>query len=91
MLYNAFLFVDILVPVPGMRKKPGPPQRKFFGRTNRECGEIPAAKVVVVTQRSAVDKSGFSRFFRPADPYLNGECTDDDGYYIRQDFLAPVQ
>ena len=43
------------------------------------------------TERSAVDKPGFSRFFRPADPYLNGECSDDDGYYIRQEFLVPVQ
>lgn len=91
LLDTADLLVAKMVPGTRMRIKPGPPQRKFFGRTNRECGEIPAAKVVVVTQRSAVDKPGFSRFFRPADPYLNGECTDDDGYYIRQDFLVPVQ
>ncbi|PDT85714.1 sugar dehydrogenase [Bradyrhizobium sp. Y36] len=85
------LLVAKMVPGTRMRIKSGPPQRKFFGRTSKECGEIPAAKVVVVTQRSAVDKPGFSRFFRPADPYLNGECTDDDGYYIRQEFLVPVQ
>jgi glucose/arabinose dehydrogenase len=87
--------VDALVAkmVPGtrMRIKPGPPTRKFSARSGKECGEIPASKVVVVTQRSAVDKAGFSRFFRPADPYLNGECSDDDGYYIRQEFLVPVQ
>jgi len=87
--------VDLLVAkmVPGtrMRIKPGPPQRKFVGKSSKECGEMPAGKVVVVTQRSAVDKTGFSRFFRPADPYLNGECSDDDGYYIRQEFLVPVQ
>ncbi|MEK9281561.1 MULTISPECIES: PQQ-dependent sugar dehydrogenase [unclassified Bradyrhizobium] len=80
-----------MVPGTRMRIKPGPPQRKFFGKANKECGEIPAAKVVVVTQRNAVDRPGFSRFFRPADPYLDGECTDDDGYYIRQEFLVPVQ
>ncbi|WP_430641390.1 PQQ-dependent sugar dehydrogenase [Bradyrhizobium centrolobii] len=80
-----------MVPGTRMRIKPGLPQRKFFNKANKECGEIPAAKVVVVTQSSAVDKPGFSRFFRPADPYLNGECTDDDGYYIRQEFLVPVQ
>jgi glucose/arabinose dehydrogenase len=80
-----------MVPGTRMRIKPGLPQRKFVSKTNKECGEIPAAKVVVVTQRSAVDKPGFSRFFRPADPYLNGECSDDDGYYIRQEFLVPVQ
>lgn len=91
LLDAADLLVARMVPGTRMRIKPGPPQRKFFARTNKECGEIPAAKVVVVTQRSAVDKPGFSRFFRPADPYLNGECTDGDGYYIRQEFLVPVQ
>jgi hypothetical protein len=91
LLDTADLLVAKMVPGTRMRIKPGPPQRKFFGKTNKECGEIPAGKVVVVTQRSAVDKSGFSRFFRPADPYLNGECSDDDGYYIRQEFLVPVQ
>lgn len=91
LLDTADLLVAKMVPGTRMRIKPGPPQRKFFGKTNGECGEIPAAKVVVVTQRSAVDKPGFSRFFRPADPYLNGECSDGDGYYIRQEFLVPVQ
>ena len=85
------LLVAKMVPGTRMRIKPGPPQRKFFGKTSRECGEIPAGKVVVVTQRSAVDKPGFSRFVRPADLYLNGECSDGDGYYIRQEFLVPVQ
>ncbi|SCB28112.1 Glucose/arabinose dehydrogenase, beta-propeller fold [Bradyrhizobium shewense] len=91
LLDTADLLVATMVPGTRMRIKPGPPQRKFFGKTSKECGEIPAGKVVVVTQRSAVDKPGFSRFFRPADPYLNGECTDGDGYYIRQEFLVPVQ
>ena len=85
------LLVAKMIPGTRMRIKPGPPQRKFFAKTNKECGEIPAGKVVVVTQRSAVDKPGFSRFFRPADPYLNGGCSDGDGYYIRQEFLVPVQ
>lgn len=91
LLDTADLLVAKMVPGTRMRIKPGPPQRKFFSKANKECGEIPASKVVVVTQRSAVDKPGFSRFFRPADPYLNGECSDDDGYYIRQEFLVPVQ
>ncbi|MGV7218246.1 PQQ-dependent sugar dehydrogenase [Bradyrhizobium sp. UFLA05-112] len=88
-------FADSLVAnmVPGtrMRIKPGPPTRKFVSRTSKECGEMPATKVVVVTQRTAVDKAGFSRFYRPADQYLNGECTDDDGYYIQQNDLVPLQ
>ena len=91
LLDTADLFIAKMVPGTRMRIKPGPPQRRFFGKTSRECGEIPAGKVVVVTQRSAVDKPGFSRFVRPADLYLNGECSDGDGYYIRQEFLVPVQ
>ncbi|MFK4385676.1 glucose/arabinose dehydrogenase [Bradyrhizobium sp. USDA 3397] len=91
LLDTADLFVAKMVPGTRMRIKPGPPQRKFFSKANKECGEIPAGKVVVVTQRDAVDRPGFSRLFRPADPYLNGECTDGDGYYIRQELLVPVQ
>jgi len=73
-----------------MRIRPGMVQRTFFSKTDKECGEIPTTKVVVVTQRNAVGKPGFSRFYRPADIFLNGECTDADGYYIRQDFLVPL-
>jgi hypothetical protein len=32
----------------------------------------------------------FSRISRPADLYLNGECTDANGYYIEQNDLAPL-
>lgn len=91
LLDTADLLAAKMIPGTRMRIKPGPPHRKFVGKTGKECGEIPAAKVVVVTQRNAVDKPGFSRIFRPADPYLNGECSDDDGYYIRQEFLVPLQ
>ena len=91
LLETADALVTNMVPGTRMRIKPGPPARKFIGKGGRECGEIPAGKVVVVTQSNAVSMPGFSRFFRPADPYLNGECTDDEGYYIRQDFLVPVQ
>jgi hypothetical protein len=78
--------------VPGirMRIRPGTVQRKFFSRTGKECGEIPTTKVVVVTERSAVGKPSFSRFYRPADIFLNGECSDAEGYYIRPDLLVPL-
>jgi hypothetical protein len=80
-----------MIPGTRMRVRPGgPPHRKFFAGDGRECGEIPFGKVVVMTQRAAVNKPGFSRFFRPADTYLNGTCTDDDGYYIQQQFLVPL-
>jgi hypothetical protein len=49
---------------------------------------IPTSKVVVVTQRQAVDKPGYSRFYKPADQFLNRDCTDADGYYIEQAFLV---
>jgi hypothetical protein len=88
-------FADYLVGkmVPGIRMKikSGLPERKFFSRTGKECGEIPTTKVVVVTQRNTADKPGFSQFYRPADHFLNGECTDPDGYYIQQNFLVPLQ
>jgi glucose/arabinose dehydrogenase len=79
-----------MVPGTRMRIKSGPVHRKFFSKTDKECGEIPTTKVVVVTQKNAAGKPGFSRFYRPADVFLNGECTDAEGYYIRQDFLAPL-
>jgi hypothetical protein len=40
--------------------------------------------------RNAKEKPGFSRIYRPADLYLNGECTDDDGYYLEQHNLVPL-
>lgn len=79
-----------MVPGTRMRIKPGVVQRRFVSRSGKECGEIPTGKVVVVTQRQAVGKPGFSRFYRPADLYLNGECTDDEGYYIQQGNLVPL-
>jgi hypothetical protein len=80
-----------MVPGTRMRIKQGPPARRFVGRGGKECGEIPAGKVVVVTQRIAVEKAGFSRFFRPADHYLNGQCSDEDGYFIQRNDLVPVR
>ena len=44
----------------------------------------------MVTQRQRRSKPRFSRFYRPADLYLNGECTDADGYYIEQGNLVPL-
>ena len=79
-----------MVPGTRMRIKPGTVQRKFVSKTDKECGEIPTTKVVAVTQMNAVGKPGFSRFYRPADVFLNGECTDADGYYIQQDLLVPL-
>ena len=84
-------FVARMVPGSRMRVKAGgPPHRKFYAADGRECGDIPFGKVVVVTERFAVNKPGFSRFFRPADPHLNGTCTDENGYYIPQQFLVPL-
>jgi glucose/arabinose dehydrogenase len=58
-------------------------------RAGRVCGSIPNNTLVVVLDKSAGDKPGFSRIFRPADQYLNGECADGDGYYVTTSVLAP--
>jgi hypothetical protein len=34
------------------------------------------------------EKPSFSRIYRPADLYLNGECTDANGYHIERNSLA---
>jgi hypothetical protein len=41
-------------------------------------------------QQNAQQKPGFSRIYRPADIYLNGECRDDDGYYLETSNLVPL-
>lgn len=82
--------VGAMVPGTRMRIRGGVVQRRFVGRDGRECGKIPAGKVVVVTESPASGKAGFSRIYRPADLYLNGDCSDDQGYYISQGSLAPL-
>lgn len=46
--------------------------------------------VVVVVGRQPKENPSFSRISRPADLYMNGECTDANGYYIEQSSLAPL-
>ncbi|MGO4716268.1 PQQ-dependent sugar dehydrogenase [Bradyrhizobium sp. 2TAF24] len=82
--------VGTMVPGTRMRIRGGVVQRRFVSRDGRECGNIPAGKVVVVTESSAKGKAGFSRIDRPADLYLNGDCSDDQGYYISQGSLASL-
>ena len=55
-----------------------------------ECGAIPGNTMVVVVDRSPKEKPAFSRIYRPADLYLNGECTDANGYYIEQNNLVAL-
>lgn len=47
-------------------------------------------KAIVVTQRKAVDKPGYGGFYKVADQFLNGDCTDADGHHIEQAFLVPL-
>jgi hypothetical protein len=42
----------------------------------------------VATQRQALDNPDYSRFYKPADQFLNRDCTGADGYYIEQAFLV---
>jgi glucose/arabinose dehydrogenase len=84
------LFVAKMVPGQRMRIKPGRIERKFRNRAGHECGAIPANMIAVVVERHPKEKPGFSRIYRPADLYLNGECADADGYFIEQDNLVAL-
>ena len=83
-------FIATLIPGTRMRIRPGPVERKFRSKAGRVCGALPARAIVVVIARSAREKPNFSRIYRPADLYLNGECSDDDGYYIEQGNLVAL-
>ena len=90
LLASADLFVASMVPGQRMRVRPGQIERKFRDRSGHECGAIPINTVVVVVDRSPKEKPAFSRIYRPADLYLNGECTDANGYYIEQNNLVAL-
>jgi len=79
-----------MVPGQRMRIRPGRIDRKFQDRAGHECGAIPGNRIVVVVDGHPKEKPSFSRIYRPADLYLNGECTDANGYYIEQDNLAAL-
>jgi hypothetical protein len=88
--------VATMVPGQRMRVKLGRVDRRFYDRTGKLCGAIPSGRVVVVVDKSAQDNSapqkpGFSRIYRPADLYLNGECQDGEGYYLETRNLVPLQ
>ncbi|MBV9460925.1 MAG: sugar dehydrogenase, partial [Bradyrhizobium sp.] len=79
--------------VPGERKRVTLGRQvaqKIAGRTKPDCGSIPNNTLVVVVDKSPREKPGFSRIFRPADLFLNGECLDSDGYYVPVKKLGPV-
>jgi glucose/arabinose dehydrogenase len=84
------LLVDRMVPGQRMRIRPGRIDREFRDRAGHECGAIPSNMVVVVVDRHPKEKPSFSRIYRPADLYLNGTCTDANGYYIEQNNLAAL-
>jgi hypothetical protein len=65
-------------------------ERKFRDRAGHECGAIPGNMMVVVVDKQPKEKPSFSRLYRPADLYLNGECTDANGYYIEQSNLVAL-
>ncbi len=84
------LFVDKMVPGQRMRIRSGRIDRAFQDRAGHECGAIPVNMVVVVVDRHPKEKPSFSRIYRPADLYLNGKCTDANGYYIEEANLVPL-
>lgn len=90
LLASVDLFVDRMVPGQRMRIRPGRIDRKFWDRAGHECGAIPSNMIVVVVDKHPKEKPAFSRIYRPADLYLNGECTDANGYYIEPNNLVPL-
>ena len=44
----------------------------------------PGHMIVVVMDRSPKETPTFSRIQRPADLYMNGECTDANGGHVEQ-------
>ncbi|AMN42052.1 glucose/sorbosone dehydrogenase [Rhodoplanes sp. Z2-YC6860] len=74
--------VATMVPGQRMRVRLGRVERGFRDRSGKLCGAIPSGHVVVVVDKNAQEKPGFSRIYRPADIFLNGECADGDGYYL---------
>jgi glucose/arabinose dehydrogenase len=61
--------------------------RPLLNRAGHTCGSIPDQTLLVVI-RTPPEKPGFSRIYRPADQYLNGECTDEQGYYVATQYLG---
>ena len=79
--------VATMVPGQRMRVRLGRVERNFRDRSGKFCGAIPSGRVVVVVDKDAPEKPGFSRIYRPADIFLNGECADGDGYYLETRYL----
>lgn len=90
LLASIDVLVERMVPGQRMRVRPGRVDRTFYDRTGKICGAIPTNMVTVVVDKAAKEKPGFSRIYRPADIHLNGECTDDNGYYLEQSNLVPL-
>jgi hypothetical protein len=65
-------------------------EHEFRDRAGHECGAIPSDMIVVVIDNHPAEKPTLSCIFRPADLYLNGECTDANGYTIEQNDLAAL-
>ena len=82
------LFVETIVPGERRRVRTGSIGANLRNRAGGLCGLVPNETIVVVVDRRPQEKPGFSRIFRPADQYLNGDCTDDQGYYVSQQLLG---
>jgi hypothetical protein len=84
-------FVATMVPGDRRRLKLGQRvARNFSDRAGKVCGSLPNNTVVVVIDKHPKENPQFSRIFRPADQYLNGECADAGGYYVEPKFLGAL-
>jgi hypothetical protein len=80
------LMVDTIVP--GERRRVSvTASLNVRSRKNEICGALPNDTPVTVVNARPKEKPDFSRIFRPADNHLNGQCADDDGYYVGTRFL----
>ncbi len=77
------LFIAKMVPGERRRTRIGNAvAQSFHNKAGKVCGSLPNHTLVVVVEETPKGKPGLNRIFRPADKYLNGECVDEDGYYI---------
>lgn len=62
----------------------------WSGAGKLKCGMVYTGGVVVVLEKESSARPGYSKVYRPADNYLNGNCQDKDGYYIASSRLKPI-
>ena len=89
LLASVDLFVSTMVPGQRMRIKPGQIVRASGIAADTNAAQF-QARYRGRRRQASEGKAGLQPDHRPADLYLNGECTDANGYYIEQNDLAAL-